>query len=161
MHWFDPEGGVEPFLPDRFPLFVWEPEDGNIFYGIPAHEGPEGGVKAAFHRVDGSECTPETLDRVVGEAEVEAIRGYLARRVPRLAGRCLRSAACMYTNTPDLHFVLSAHPGHPQVAVAAGFSGHGYKFCSVAGEILADLATQGSTRHPIGLFSPERFQWTS
>ncbi len=161
MHWFEPEGGVGPFLPGRFPLFIWEPGDGKIFYGIPAHEGPEGGVKAAFHRVDGSECTPETLDREVGDGEVEAIRGYLARHVPGLAGRCLGSVACMYTNTPDLHFVLSVHPEHPQVVVAAGFSGHGYKFCSVAGEVLADLATEGSTRHPIGLFSPGRFQWSS
>ena len=62
----------------------------------------------------------------------------------------------MYTNTPDLHFVLAPHPGHPQVAVAAGFSGHGYKMCSVVGEILADLVTEGETRHPIDLFSPER-----
>ena len=64
----------------------------------------------------------------------------------------------MYTNTPDEHFVISLHPDHPQVAIAAGFSGHGYKFCSVVGEILADLATEGSTRHPIDLFSPTRLE---
>jgi sarcosine oxidase len=62
----------------------------------------------------------------------------------------------MYTNTPDEHFVISAHPEHPQVVIACGFSGHGYKFCSVVGEILADLAIEGSTRHPIDLFSPAR-----
>ena len=54
----------------------------------------------------------------------------------------------MYTNTPDQHFVISAHPEHPQVAVAAGFSGHGYKFCSVVGEILADLATRARPTIP-------------
>lgn len=64
----------------------------------------------------------------------------------------------MYTNTPDLHFVISLHPELEQVAIACGFSGHGYKFCSVVGEILADLATEGSTPHPIDLFSPGRLK---
>jgi sarcosine oxidase len=62
----------------------------------------------------------------------------------------------MYTNTPDQHFVLATHPEHEQVTVACGFSGHGFKFVPVVGEILADLATTGTTRHPIGLFGPRR-----
>ena len=62
----------------------------------------------------------------------------------------------MYTNTPDLHFVISHHPEHPRVAFAAGFSGHGYKFCSAVGEVLADLTTEGETPYPIELFSPAR-----
>jgi len=57
---------------------------------------------------------------------------------------------------PDEHFVISTYPKYPQVAIAAGFSGHGFKFCGVVGEILADLVTQGETSHPIGLFSPVR-----
>jgi sarcosine oxidase len=89
---------------------------------------------------------------------VEFIRSYLAEHVPDLAGRCVEAKACMYTNTPDLHFVISFHPDHPQVVIACGFSGHGYKFCSVVGEILADLATEGSTDHPIDLFSPARLK---
>ncbi len=64
----------------------------------------------------------------------------------------------MYTNTPDLHFVISPHPEHPQVVIACGFSGHGYKFCSVVGEILADLVTEGATRHHVDLFSPARLK---
>ena len=92
-----------------------------------------------------------------------ALAGYwvvrwMAWRDPALAGRCVEAKACMYTNTPDLHFVISAHPEHANVAVAAGFSGHGYKFCSVVGEILADLALEGRTDHPTGLFSPERLR---
>ena len=158
MYWFDPIGGVEPFLPDRFPVFIWEPDDGSVFYGVPAQDGPRGGVKASFYRAGGVPCTPETIDREVRGEEVEFIRGYLAEHVPDLAGPCLDARACMYTNTPDLHFVISLHPEHPQVAMAAGFSGHGYKFCSVVGEILADLATEGSTSHPIDLFSPARLK---
>jgi sarcosine oxidase len=156
LFWFDPVGGIEPFLSDRFPIFIWEPEDGNSFYSIPAHDGPRGGVKVAFFRADGSPADPETIDRVVHDDEVEFIRGYLARYVPALDGDLLYAKTCMYTNTPDEHFVVSTHPEYPQVAIAAGFSGHGYKFCSVVGEILADLASEGETSHPIDLFSPTR-----
>jgi sarcosine oxidase len=156
LFWFDPKGGIEPFMPDRFPIFIWEPEDGNSFYAIPAHDGPKGGVKVAFFRADGKPADPETIDREVHGEEVEFIRGYLARYVPDLDGDFLYAKTCMYTNTPDEHFVISTHPKYPQVAIAAGFSGHGYKFCSVVGEILADLATEGETPHPIDLFSPAR-----
>jgi sarcosine oxidase len=156
LFWFDPVGGVEPFLSDRFPIFIWEPEDGNSFYAIPAHDGPRDGVKVAFFRADGRPANPETIDREVHDDEVEFIRGYLARYVPALDGDFLYAKTCMYTNTPDEHFVISTHPDYPQVAIAAGFSGHGYKFCSVVGEILADLATDGETSHPIGLFCPAR-----
>ena len=65
---------------------------------------------------------------------------------------------CMFTNSPDEHFILDLHPDYPQVAVAAGFSGHGYKFCSVVGEIMADLAEVGETRHDIELFQVSRFR---
>ena len=72
-------------------------------------------------------------------------------------GQLLFARTCLYTNTPDEHFVITTLPDAPQVAIAAGFSGHGFKFCSVVGEILADLATDGATGHPIGLFQPGRF----
>jgi sarcosine oxidase len=80
----------------------------------------------------------------------------MAKYVPSLDGELLYAKTCMYTNTPDEHFVISVHPEHPQVAIAAGFSGHGFKFCGVVGEILADLATESETGHPIDLFSPTR-----
>jgi sarcosine oxidase len=157
MYWFEPAGGIEPFLPDCFPIFIWEPDDGSMFYGFPAQDDDRG-VKTAFFRAGGVPTTPETIDREVYEEEIDLIRTYLAEHVPDLAGRCLEAEVCMYTNTPDLHFVISLHPGHPQVVLACGFSGHGYKFCSVVGEILADLATSGSTRYPIELFSPDRLK---
>ena len=154
LFWFEPDDAAS-FTPENFPVYIWEPEDGNTFYGIPSHDG-ERGVKAAFFRADGVPCTPETIDRRVHEEEVRFIREYLGRYLPRLNNHLLDAQTCMYTNTPDLHFVISPHPDHPQVVVAAGFSGHGYKMSSVVGEILADLATEGSTRHPIDLFSPTR-----
>jgi sarcosine oxidase len=156
LFWFDPVGGVEPFLSNRFPVFIWEPEDGNAFYSIPAHDGPRGGVKVAFFRADGKPADPETIDREVHDDEVEFIRSYVTKYVPALDGELLYAKTCMYTNTPDEHFVISTHPDHPQAAIAAGFSGHGFKFCGVVGEILADLVTEGETERPIDLFSPTR-----
>ncbi|MCA1688482.1 MAG: N-methyl-L-tryptophan oxidase [Actinobacteria bacterium] len=157
MYWFEPTGGLEPFLPDRFPIFIWEPDDGNMFYAFPA-QNDDRGVKVAFFRAGGVPTTPETIDREVYQEEIDFIRGYLAEYVPELAGRCLDARVCMYTNTPDLHFVISLHPEHEQVTIACGFSGHGYKFCSVVGEILTDLTIEGSTCHPIDLFSPARLK---
>jgi sarcosine oxidase len=82
---------------------------------------------------------------------------YLRDLLPTLPGRFLRADPCMYTTTPDEHFVIARHPAHEQVTVACGFSGHGFKFVPVVGEIVADLAIEGSTRHPIALFDPRRF----
>lgn len=156
MHWFEPGVAASRIglgEARRFPVFVWSPEEGEVFYGIPDSTDA---VKVAFHYL-GEECSPDTLDRKVGPGEVEAVRETLSRYMPKLSGRHVASKVCMYTNTPDLDFVVSLHPGHPQVAVAAGFSGHGYKFCPVIGEVLADLATAGRTDHPTDLFSPARF----
>ena len=155
LFWFRPRGGVEAFAPGRLPIWIYEPDDGNMFYSFPAVDGADT-VKAAFFRADGTPADPDTIDREVHDDEVEFIRGYLGRHVPALNGEFVAAKTCMYTNTPDQHFVVSAHPNHPQVSVAAGFSGHGYKFCSVIGEILADLAIDGGTRHPVDLFSPTR-----
>ena len=157
MFWYEPTGGLEPFLPERFPIFIWEPDDGNMFYGFPAQDDDRG-VKAAFFRAGGVSTSPETIDHEVREEEIGFLRGYLADHIPELAGRCLDARACMYTNTPDEHFVISVYPENPRVVIACGFSGHGYKFCSVVGEILADLSIEGSTPHPIDLFSPARLK---
>jgi sarcosine oxidase len=152
MFWFEPK----LFSPEQFPIFIWEPEDGEMFYGIP--DGLHGGVKVAFHHAGGVLTTPETIDREVRDVEISRIQERLATSLPDLAGRCLDAKACMYTNTPDEHFVISTHPEVERVTIACGFSGHGYKFCSVVGEILADLATEGTTDHPIELFSPARLK---
>jgi len=156
MFWFDPPGGLDPFLPERFPVYVCLPEDGERFYGFPAHEGPRGGAKVAFS-LRLTPCTPDTIDRNVHVSEITVMREHLARCLPALNGPCIAVQTCMYTNTPDLNFVIGPQPAASQCIVAAGFSGHGFKFASVVGEILADLAAEGSTRHSIGRFDPTRF----
>ena len=154
--WFQPSGEQEAFLPGRYPVWVWDGGGDGQPYSLPAIDGLEGGVKAAWFR-HGKPCTADTLDRTVSAVEVGEMAETLRARVPLLPGRFLRAVACMYTNTPDQHFVVTLHPAHPQVAVACGFSGHGFKFAPVIGEILADLAITGTTAHPIGLFDPRRF----
>lgn len=157
MTWIRPQGGVEPFLPSRFPVFLCEsPEDGLPGYGFPAIDGPSGGVKAAIHGSD-IECTPDTVDRVIHEVECGDVIRKLRPRFPALDGEILKAQTCLYTMTPDEHFILGAHPQFPAVSIACGFSGHGFKFAPVVGEVLADLATRGTTRHPIEIFSPIRF----
>lgn len=155
MYWFAPETGVDAFLPERHPIYLHEDAAGTQIYGFPAIDGPDGGAKVAFFR-RGTACSPETIDRSVSDAEVGAMRDHVATVLPSLPGRFLRSATCMYTNTPDQHFVLATHPEHAQVTVAGGFSGHGFKFVPVVGEVIADLSTTGSTAHPIALFDPRR-----
>lgn len=155
QYWFDPVAGLQPFHPSRHPIYVWETGDGRQFWGFPALAGPEGGVKVAFFG-GGLPCTPWTIDRTVRPAEVEIMRGYLRPRVPTLPGTLLRASTCMYTHAPDDHFILATHPLHRQVTVGCGFSGHGFKFVPVIGEILADLAIDGSSRHPTDLFHPRR-----
>jgi sarcosine oxidase len=155
MYWFQPDGGVSPYLPERHPIYIHSDADGVQIYGFPAIDGPDGGAKVAFFR-GGKLCTASTIDRTVHDDEVAAMAGHLRGVLPTLPGRFLTAATCLYTNTPDEHFVIAVHPSASQVVVACGFSGHGFKFVPVVGEMLADLATDGSTRHPIDLFHPRR-----
>lgn len=155
QYWFAPRGPIEPFLDDRHPIYVWERDAARQFYGFPATDTTSG-VKVAFFR-GGDVCTPDTIDRTVGDDEVAAMAEFVRPRIPDLPGTPLRAVTCMYTNTPDEHFVIARHPCHDNVVVACGFSGHGFKFVPVVGEILADLTVDGRTGHPIGLFAPGRF----
>ncbi|MDT5003789.1 MAG: sarcosine oxidase [Mycobacterium sp.] len=157
LYWFDPRGGTTPF--EEHPIWIHEDSTGMQAYGFPAIDGPGGGVKVAFFR-KGVVCTPETIDRTVREAEISEMRDRVARVVPALDGPCLHSATCMYSNTPDEHFVIARHPDSENITVACGFSGHGFKFVPVVGEILADLAIDGVTGHPISLFDPKRLVTT-
>ena len=157
LYWLDPVGGTAAYT--DHPIFIDENASGMQIYGFPAIDGPRGGVKVAFFR-KGVECTPETIDRRVRPHEVREMRERVGQLLPALNGPCLHSATCMYSNTPDQHFVIARHPECAQVIVACGFSGHGFKFVPVVGEILADLAIDGATDHSISLFDPSRLVTT-
>jgi sarcosine oxidase len=157
MAWIDPRGGVENFVPERFPVWLAEDPDGGApAYGFPAIDGEEGGVKAAIHGSD-VVCVADSVDRTIHESDLRRIVERMQVRMPALDGEVLRAKTCLYTMTPDENFVIGAHPRVAHCTVACGFSGHGFKFAGVVGEVLADLATVGATRHPIAIFDPARF----
>ncbi|MFD4640709.1 N-methyl-L-tryptophan oxidase [Lentzea sp. NPDC058436] len=146
QHYFTP---AEDFR--DHPIYIWDRADGTKFYGFPELDGA---VKVAFHH-GGQPCTADTVDRTVHAHEVEAMANATRSPMPGLAGSFQRAATCLYTNTADRHFVIAREEG---VTVACGFSGHGFKFVPVVGEILADLTIDGATRHPIALFDPARLR---
>lgn len=156
LYWFSPTGRRELFSLDRCPIFIWELPDGRSTYGFPEIPGSPQGVKIAYHNF-GPLVTPETIDRTVHPHEVADIRNFTSARMPDIAqGELIASATCMYTLTPDQHFLMDAHPQHPQVILCSPCSGHGFKFASAVGEIMADLAEHGRTRHPIAPFGVGR-----
>jgi len=162
QHFWRPAGDPAAFDARRFPAWMWEFTPGALAYGLP-WQHPPGGVKAAFHQANAGPTASDPADVDTGAApaspeEALPVRDCLRTRLPVIAaGDWLGGSGCLYTLTPDEHFVLGRHPAHANVAVAAGFSGHGFKFLPVVGEILADLAIDGTTRHPIDPFAPDRF----
>jgi sarcosine oxidase len=152
LYWFEPRARHQELA--RLPVYGWDVGDVHA-YGFPYLEGQ--GVKVAFHQIYQEATTPETIRRTVGEDEKARMREFLAGFIPDAAGGLAASATCMYSNTPDLHFIIDRHPAHESVVFAGGFSGHGFKFCPVVGEVLADLALRGETGLPITLFAVNRF----
>jgi sarcosine oxidase len=142
------------FRRDVFPLYIADTPLGH-FYGFPMLNA--NGAKVAQHYGAPELTNPSEIDRTVRPADEERTRAFLREHLPMIDGPCHRSSVCIYTLTPDRHFVLDLHPDHANVALAAGFSGHGFKFASVVGEILADLADHGRTDLPIGMFRINRF----
>jgi sarcosine oxidase len=156
LYWLRPTAAPELFAPGRCPIYIWEADGEPTMYGFPTLSGAPAGVKVAFHG-HGPLTTPETIDRQVHDHEVAAMRSWLAERMPALAGGELTATAtCMYTLTPDEDFILDLHPAHTQVLICSPCSGHGFKFATAVGEIMADLAERGATPHPIAPFSIAR-----
>jgi sarcosine oxidase len=149
MHWFARANSDS--ATDPTPITLWEYEPGRMFYTIPDLGA---GTKAAIHHA-GERGVADEIRRDVAAGELEAIERIVARFVPGLAPRVLRSATCLYTNTPDQHFLIDRHPDHPRVVIASACSGHGFKFAPAVGELVAGLIT-GALASPPPLFSLER-----
>lgn len=142
------------FQPDVFPIFNLESPEGR-FYGFPEFGIP--GFKIGKYHHRGETVDPDTMDRDTHPEDEAVLREGIRAHFPDADGMPLQMKTCMFTNSPDEHFILDLHPEHPRVAIAAGFSGHGFKFCSVVGEIMADLALDGTSRHDIAMFRLDRF----
>jgi sarcosine oxidase len=145
----------EDFRRDRFPCFCVDTPEG-FFYGCPMLDRL--GVKVALHYGAEQLRDPSAVNWELHDQDEAPLRRFLQAHLPGIDGKLAHGSVCMYTITPDKHFVIDLHPRHPNVAVAAGFSGHGFKFASVVGEILADLAEHGRTALPIEMLRARRFE---
>ena len=152
LAWLQPEK-PEWFTPDRFPVFNLLVPEGR-YYGFPVHSVP--GFKFGRYHHFEEFVEPDIYEREPNWEDEETLREFAARYFPHGAGPTMMLKACMFTNSPDRHFIIDLHPNYPQVSFAAGFSGHGYKFASVIGEIMADLAERRESRHNITLFNLAR-----
>jgi sarcosine oxidase len=151
-HWFAPAPGVHAFRAELCPLALWEYEPDRFFYTFPdtGH-----GVKAGVHH-GGDIVDPDHVDRTPSSGEEAQVRGLLDRFMPGSAHTTLDARVCLYTNTPDSHFVLDAHPAFPQVLLVSACSGHGFKFASAMGEAVAERLLEGGSRFDLGPFRVDR-----
>ena len=153
LYWYANEASAYT-RESKFPVFLIE-TTGGIYYGFPQIDSQ--GLKLARH--DGGEPIASADQQTQAEdaADRQAVETFTAGHLPLLSQRLVHHEACMYTVTPDHHFLLGTHPEYAGLHFAAGLSGHGFKFASALGEILADLAINGQTSSPIAFLSPRRF----
>jgi len=157
VFWFGPAD--EEYRYDRgCPVFGLETADG-FFYGFPAID--ECGVKVGEHSGRPVAPDPDRLDREIHPEDEQPVRRFLRRYLPMLGSDVQKTSVCMYTMTPDEHFIIDRHPAYPHVAYACGFSGHGFKFSPVVGSILSDLMIDGRTPEPVEFLRASRLSLQS
>ncbi len=151
--WYEP---LQPnlFALGSFPVFAIEGND-DIVYGFPDFAGT--GFKCASHFASGVVLHADAARQDAGPADEARTRRFLEQYVPQAAGSLTAMKTCMYTMTPGEDFVIDLLPSDPRIVVASPCSGHGFKFASVIGEVLADLSLRGETSHDIGRFRIGRF----
>jgi len=154
LAWFQPRRPAL-FRMQTFPVFNIAVEEGH-YYGFPLY-GIPGFKVGRYHHLE-QRVDPDHMDRQAHREDEDVLRRFTARYFPDAVGPTMALKTCLFTNTPDEHFILDLHPQWPQVCLAAGFSGHGFKFCSVVGEIMADLVQTGCSQHNLDLFRLQRFQ---
>lgn len=157
LHWF---ANIDPTLDVRngCPPFFYEMPNG-YFYGFPALD--ERGVKVAEHTGGELVADPTNLDRSLDRVDADRVEQFTRACLPSLSEHRTHHAVCMYTLTPDEHFIVDLHPDHPTVAIAAGFSGHGFKFAAGLGKILAEMSISGQKVPEIEFLAASRFQQTT
>ena len=151
--WFGIEDPAA-FQMGRFPVFVMTTPAGH-YYGFPEFGVPGFKIGKYHHRAE--PVDPDAAMRAADATDEEVLRECVQSFFRGANGPMVRSSTCIFTNTPDEHFIIDRLPGAPEVLVVSACSGHGFKFCSVVGEIVADLAGDGSTSHDLSLFRLGRF----
>jgi sarcosine oxidase len=158
--WVRPAADLALFAADRHPRFALEDESGRVASGFTLLPG-QSLIKLAFIKgPDASTpASPSNFRRYASPEEAERVVDFVSQLIPALRGQpSERSRGCIYARTPDDNFVIGPHPDYDNVTIGAAFSVHGFKFVPVVGEILADLALDGSSKRAIDVFSPTRFQ---
>jgi len=155
LFWFALDGPVTPFLPDNFPVFIWELQGrAHGIYGFPAIDGAGGGIKIGTEQFEAT-TTPDSVERTVSQGEIATMyEENVAAHVRSLNGKCLRATSCLYTVTRDFGFVIDRHPDAERVIIASACSGHGFKHSPAIGEALARLVLEGASG-----VDPTAFGW--
>jgi sarcosine oxidase len=142
------------FSANRFPIFIYRDEGQSEVYGFPRFEHPTA-IKVADH-ANGTEISLTRRGYDLDKQKAENTTRLVQQILPKVTSQRVHFETCLYTKTPDEHFILGRHPLHANVVVGGGFSGHGFKFGPVLGEILAELLCQGRSRHDLSLFKADR-----
>jgi sarcosine oxidase len=152
--WLRPPGDPEMWAPGRFPIFLCEFDDGQMIYGFPLEKR---GWKVAVHYEGEHVSNLRAMPREITERDVKRVRGAASRLFGWVEeAELVDAASCLYTDTPDLRFVIDFLPGTPQVLVSSPCSGHGFKFASVIGEMQASLVLDGNCSFDISPFRIDR-----
>jgi len=146
LFWFDIENCYRQFSPPQFPIFIWETQGAEGMYGVPAVDGPKGGVKiSSSHYMQ--DTSPDAVNRTVSAEEIETMyERQIAPFFPLVGEKCVRTAVCLYTRTPDAQFIIDRLKPDGSIIVCSPCSGHGFKHSAAIGEALAQLATEGKSK---------------
>lgn len=159
QYWFDVETSYNQFTKDKFPVFMWQ-RDGGLTYGFPAIDGPKGGLKIGSE--NNITTDPDLVNREVSAKEITKMHiEKVFNAIPVIGPKCIKAVSCLYTSTPDSHFVVDFHQEHPQIIIASPCSGHGFKHSAAIGEILSQMALDGESQVDISPFSLKRFKKAS
>ncbi len=154
LYWFDIADSFDKFAPPKFPLFIWQLKGAEAgVYGLPALDGPHGGFKIGSSNYLTEPVTPESVDRSVSAEEtVEMFESKVVRCFPLANEKCLKSAVCLYTVTPDSAFVIDWLPDSQRIVLCSPCSGHGFKVAAAIGESIAEMTTKGHSHLDLSAF---------
>jgi sarcosine oxidase len=153
LYWYDIDKKITNYPSnDKFPIFIWNTESGKHFYGFPDIGN---GFKIAFHD-KGELCDPDNINRSISAQEIEEMN-HIIHSYFNFKASFKEAVTCIYTNTPDDHFIIDRHPLSDNVIIASPCSGHGFKFSSVIGKILSDMALDKLNEFNLSPFELNRF----